>query len=285
MFNHHLMPLDAAQISPLDRGWTLADGCFETLRVVDGAAVWLDAHLARLRRGLHILAIPEPDVARLPDDLARLLAAHQERDGVARLQITRGIQPERGLAALLNPTPTMLLTLAPPVPLPAQPVECRAIIATRTRRNEWSPLSQIKATANYPDLLLALAEAHERGADEALLRNTAGAVVCGTVANVWAVRDGRLHTPPLNAGATAGILRQHLIVAAQSWGVTVVETSLSPADVLNADEVLLTNVVRGVQAVVSLDGQPIGNGAAGAMAQRVLAWVRVAQGLGIRTVR
>ena len=115
-----------------------------------------------------------------------------------------------------------------------------------------------------------------------MLRNTAGAVVCGTVANVWAVRSECLHTPPLNAGATAGILRQHLIAAAQSWGVTVVETPLSPADVLNADEVLLTNVVRGVQAVVSLDGQPIGTGVAGPMARRVLAWVRFAQGLGAR---
>jgi len=273
VFNHHLVSLDAAQISPLDRGWTLADGCFETLRVVDGAALWLDAHLARLRRGLHILAIPEPDLARLPADLTRLLTAHKERDGVARLQITRGIQTKRGLAPASNPTPTMLLTLAPPVMLPAQAVELRAIIATQTRRNEWSPLSQIKALANYPDLLLALAEAHKRGADEALLLNTAGAVVCGTVANVWAVRGGRLHTPPLGSGATAGIVRQHLIAAAQNWGVTVVETPLSPTNLLGADEVLLTNVVRGVQAVVALDGQPIGNGAAGPMARRVLAWI------------
>ena len=88
------------------------------------------------------------------------------------------------------------------------------------------------------------------------------------------MRDGRLHTPPLNAGATAGIVRQYLIVAAQSWGVTVVETSLSPADVLNADEVLLTNVVRGVQAVVALDGQPIGTGAAGVGVGALRAGVR-----------
>ena len=51
---------------------------------------------------------------------------------------------------------------------------------------------------------------------------------------------------------------------------------------LNADEVLLTNVVRGMQAVVSLDEQPMGTGAAGPMARRVLAWVRFAQGLGAR---
>ena len=115
-----------------------------------------------------------------------LLGAISLSDAGVRLTLTRGPGP-RGLALPPETTPTLLMGLraAPP----AQPV--RATIAQGTRRNERSPLSRTKALG-YLDAILALREANERGADEALLLNTRDRLACATAANLWAVRDGRL---------------------------------------------------------------------------------------------
>ncbi len=274
ILNGALLPLGAARIAPSDRGWTLADGCFETLRATDGGALWLDQHRARLGAGLAVLGIDAPDLGDLPAAIARLLAAHGATAGVVRLQVSRGPSAERGLAPPASSQPTTLLTFAPVVPFPAAPSERRAIIAATTRRNEWSPLSGIKALASYPDLQIALAEARQHGADEALLRNTAGDLVCGTVANLWLVRGRTLHTPTLDCGATPGVVRRNLIAAAATLGLAVSERRIQPVELWDADEVLLTNVVRGAQAVVAVDGRPIGSGAAGPVARQALGWIR-----------
>ncbi|HYF64811.1 MAG TPA: aminotransferase class IV [Herpetosiphonaceae bacterium] len=272
LLNGRLLPLAEARIDPAERGWTLADGCFETLRVVDGAAIRLEAHLGRLGRGLALLGIPAPDRADAAPALARLLGANGRRDGVARLQVTRGVAARRGLLPDDAGPPTVLLTLAPPAERPDAPAPIEAIIAGVTRRNEWSPLSQVKALANYPDALLALGEARRRGADDALLLNTRGELCCSSVANLWLASGDTLRTPPLGSGATAGVVRAALLEAAPRLGLRVAETPLDPADLWAADEALLTNSVRGVQSVVAVDGRPIGAGAPGPLSRRLLEW-------------
>ena len=213
------------------------------------------------------------DPAGVAPALDQLLAALGRRDGVARLQVTRGVAIQRGLLPEVAGPATVLLTLAPAVAWPADPAPRRAIIATVTRRNEWSPLSQVKALANYPDALLALAEAQRRGADEAIMLNTRGDLACASVANLWLARSGTLLTPPLASGATAGVVRAALLAAAPRLGLRAQETPLTPDDLWAADEALLTNSVRGVQALVAVDGRPIGAGAPGPLARRVLEWL------------
>ena len=273
VLNGQLLTLAEARIDPAERGWTLADGCFETLRVVDGAALRLDAHLDRLGRGLALLGIAAPDRAGVAPALGWLLDTVGRRDGVARLQVTRGVAARRGLLPETAGPATVLLTLAPAVVWPADPAPRRAIIATVTRRNEWSPLSQVKALANYPDALLALAQAQRRGADEAILLNTRGDLACASVANLWLARSGTLLTPPLASGATAGVVRAALLAAAPRLGLRAQETPLTPDDLWAADEALLTNSVRGVQALVAVDGRLIGDGQPGPLSRRVLAWL------------
>lgn len=285
VLNGRLLPLAEARIDPAERGWTLADGCFETLRIVNGAAIRLEAHLDRLGRGLALLGIPAPDPAAVAPALAGLLEACGQRDGVARLQVSRGAAARRGLLPETAGPPTVLLTLAPPADRPADPEARRAIIASLTRRNEWSPLSQVKALANYPDALLALGEARRRGADEALLLNTRGDLACASVANLWLARGGTLLTPPLGAGATAGVVRAALLAAAPRLGLRAAESPLLPADLWVADEALLTNSVRGVQSVVAVDGRPIGAGAPGPLARRLLDWFLEEDALNAETQR
>ena len=249
--NGHLRR-DEPRIDAGDRGFTLGDGLFETVRVKDGAARHLDRHFARLRDGLAVLdfALPHDDGA-LTSAMAALVAASGVTDAVLRLTVTRG-PGGRGASVPAIPTPTALITLAP---MPSLPTEARAITATVTRRNQHSPLSRIKSL-NFLDNVLARREAEGKGADEAILLNTEGRVAEGATANLFVRHGGRIITPPLSEGALPGTLRGAALAAGLAE-----EAPLDPATLAAAEEIVLTNAIA-VRAVTDLDGRSLAPGAA-----------------------
>lgn len=252
--NGTLMTLAEARLRPDDRGFTLGDGLFETLAVRDGAPLRVGAHLGRLRGGCETLALPlayADDVLR--DALAAVAAQAAGATGTLRLTVSRGPAP-RGVAPPEVPAPTVLITAAPASLAP--PAPAAVAIAAVTRRNEHSPLARLKSL-NYLDGVLARQEAARRGADDALMLNTAGAVAEATAANLFAVIDGRAVTPPVADGALPGLMR-----AAVAKMLGAEERTLTPADLDAASEIVLTNVT-GIRPVVRLDGRPVGAGRPG----------------------
>lgn len=235
-----------ARIAPHDRGFTLGDGVFETIRIADGRPRHLERHLARLSRGAGVLGITLAAGAAHPA-VAQLLSASGLAEGILRLTVSRG-EGARGLLPPPSPRPTILATVAPWAPPPAR---IRLATATVTCRNEHSPLASIKSL-NMLDNVLARAEAAALGADEALLLNTAGRVAEAATANLFALLDGALVTPPVAEGALPGIARAVMMAT-----VTVAERRLTPAELRRASEIVLTNSL-GVRAVASLDGHPVG---------------------------
>lgn len=251
--NGELLPTGTARIDPADRGFTLGDGLFETIRVTGGTAPRLDRHLARLRASAAVLELPIPftDPA-LAAAVAAVIAAQDATDAVVRLTVTRGTGA-RGVLPPADPHPTVLITLAPAGP-PAGPVE--AVIAQDTRRNEHSPLSRLK-TLNYLDSILARREAARRGAGEALLLNSAGRLAEASVANLFIVVNGTLLTPPVADGALPGVRRALIL---ERGGVE--ERPLSPEALWSADEAFLSNSLS-LRPLVAVDGRPIGTGTPG----------------------
>ena len=124
------------------------------------------------------------------------------------------------------------------------------IVASSTRRNEHSPLSRIKSL-NYGDAVLARIAAADRGADDALLRNTAGLLCEATAANLIILRGDRLPTPRVEDGALPGIRRALLIERA---GTT--ETEIDSHLLATADAAFLCNSPD-LRAVAALDGHPV----------------------------
>jgi branched-chain amino acid aminotransferase len=248
--NGTLVGAGTARIEPGDRGFTLGDGLFETIRYAEGRAVRLDRHLERLRHGAGFLGIPlDRSDAEIAAGLDAVIAAQLLTAAVIRITLTRGPAP-RGLLPPPVPAPTLMIAAAPlasPVP-PAH-----AVIATVTRRNEASPLSRLK-TLNYLDNILARREALERGADEAILLNTRGKVAEASAANLFILADGVLKTPPVEDGALPGIARAVLI---ERCGA--IEASLSPDDLARAGAVFLSNSL-GLRPVAAIEGRAIGNG-------------------------
>ncbi|AIB15500.1 2-keto-4-methylthiobutyrate aminotransferase (plasmid) [Azospirillum argentinense] len=257
--NGRLLSAEEARIDPADRGFTLGDGLFETIRVAGGTACHLDRHLARLADSAALLGLPLPHDAAALAAAEALIAAQGCVEGVLRITLTRGTGA-RGVLPPVDAVPTLLMTLAP-APPPAGPVE--AVIARVTRRNEHSPLSRVKSL-NYLDSILARQEAATRGAGEALLLNSAGRLAESSVANLFIVRDGRLLTPPVTEGALPGIRRALILERGDAS-----EAPLSVADLLGAGEAFLTNSL-GVRPLLRVDGQIIGAGTVGPVTAALL---------------
>ncbi|MBB2165340.1 2-keto-4-methylthiobutyrate aminotransferase [Gluconacetobacter sp. 1b LMG 1731] len=239
-----LIARDAARIDPADRGLTLGDGLFETMRVSAGHIAHLPRHLDRLRDGAATLLFPEPDLDAIEAALHQVVRRNTLDEGTLRLTLTRGCGP-RGLLPPPRPHPTLLIAPFPAAPAPGP---ASLIVSTRIRRDAHSPLSRIKSL-NYLPNILARLEAEQRGADDALLLNGAGQVAESTVSTVLALRDGRLLTPPVADGALPGIARAVLLEAG-----LVAEASLMPDDL--AGGAILVNSLS-VRPVVSLDGAPL----------------------------
>lgn len=271
-----LVAPSAARIDPADRGLLLGDGLFETMRAVAGRVPLLDRHLARLRAAAAALGIPVPyDAAAIAAASAAVLAANRLADAALRLTLTRGPGP-RGLLPPPEPWPTLLLAA---FPLPPPPAPARAILATVTRRNERSPLSRLKVLS-YLDPLLALREAQGRGANEALLLNTADRLACAATANLFLIEpDGRLATPPPSEGVLPGITRGLVIELTRELGVGCVEAPLAPARLRSAAGAFLTGSLAGVRPLLAVDGRPIGTGAPHPLAQRLQAAWRARLGI------
>jgi len=253
--NGAIVPPDFARIDPADRGFTLADGLFETLRAYNGKPFRLEDHLVRLETSAQALGIPLLfDAVMIAEAVLELLTANAltEGDAAIRITATRGTGP-RGLIPPADVKPTLMITTSA---YHALPDTCAATLVD-IRRNEGSPLSRMKSLG-YLDNVLATREAAERGAEEAILLNNAGRVAGAARANVFAVLDGRLLTPPLSDGVLPGIARRVVLDLAEALRIPTEEASLSPADLAGAREIFLTNSLFEIRSVGRLDDRDFG---------------------------
>ena len=251
-----------------DRGFTLADGLFETM-VASGDRIFrLDDHLTRLQRGAGVLYIQLPPVEELVDAIHEALLRNGLPHSVVRLTVTRGIDPGRGLDVTPGITPSVVVRVTPwHGPLDSLP-QGRRLILSNIRRNDLSPLAGIKSLS-YAEGVVARLRAQRCGADDALMCNTRGFLTGATSSNIFAVIRGELVTPPEGDGALPGIARRTVLEEAGRLGILVSELSLMPEGVAGADEVFLTNVVTGVVPAVSVFGAAVGPGLSGPVTERL----------------
>lgn len=233
-----------------DRGLLLADGVFDTSRIVSGRIILRQAHIARIVHDADALGISVSAAAL--DSLAKETVP-AGGDGALRLTVTRG-PGARGLAGATSGAPTMMGRFSPAqTPYPMAPVR---LGISSIRRNATSPTARHK-TLSYTDNIMALREAVAAGDDDALLLSFDGRVACASAANVFARFGDRLVTPPVTDGAMPGIIRNWLLEAAASAGLEAIEESLSPHRLMQADGIFLTNSLRIFQPVRSFSGREL----------------------------
>lgn len=234
----HLIPAD-------DRGFQYGDGLFETALLIRRRVRFLDDHLQRLFDGCARLGIAAPDEQTLRNEIAQV-TADAER-GVLKIIVTRG-SGGRGYRPS-GTASTRVVVLHPLIPAPQKALRLRWC-DIRLGRN--ARLAGIKHL-NRLEQVLAQGEWRDGDADEGLMLDTEGEVVCATSANVFAVRDGALITPDLRFSGVQGVMRAQVLKAAAKLRLAVSEEPLWPHDIETASEVFITNAVRGIRSVASLD--------------------------------
>lgn len=236
-------------LDPRDRGLTLGDGLFETMLVVNRTPLWANMHLARMESAAQELGISF-DRQKIDDGIAAVLGNATDQHHALRVTLTRG-SGGRGLPGN-GATPSLLITAEPFDPalmfLPA------SLLTATVRRSTASPAARLK-TLSYIDNIAAAREAAARAMDDALMLNTEGRVACTSIANIFMLKGTKLITPSRDQAILTGVMRQALLAAAHHLGLATEERPIKPAELLKADAVFLTNSLRFVRPVKSIDQQ------------------------------
>jgi branched-subunit amino acid aminotransferase/4-amino-4-deoxychorismate lyase len=207
--------------------------------------VRLIEHAARVSVDTSLLA--EESVSA---SLAELIEANKVKDGRARVTLRaateQGIWQVSGHGA--RQTDLIIIT----GDLHPVSEDGLALTLSPYRINTLSPLAGIKSV-NYLEHILPLEEARSRDFDEAVMLNERGEVVSATVANIFWVTGGAVHTPALPTGALAGTTRARVIELAGELSIPLVEGVYDLAALGDANEIFLTSAGHGVQIVTTFD--------------------------------
>jgi D-alanine transaminase len=264
--NGELVPLRAARISPLDRSFLFGDGVYEVVPVYGGQVPRLSAHLARLARSLTQLRIRNPhDDTGWRQLISALIARNGGGDLYVYLQVSRGAEYGRNHAPLPDIAPTVFAFCAP---LPALTSETRehGVACITAADIRWARCD-IKSVALLANVLLR-AEALERGAVEAILLRD-GWLTEASASSVHVVIDGEIRTPPNSTRLLPGTTRALVDELADAHGMPRRAMAVSEAALRAADEVWIAAATRGVVAVTTLDGRPVGSGRPGPLWRRM----------------
>jgi len=265
---------DSPALAVSERGFTLADGCFETMRAYRGVIFHLSAHLARMATTLGRLRIaPPPHLEQTVSAAARALRA-AGADASVRLTISRGIGAGVAVPSGAVPTSVLLIARLPVFPPALYTAGLTVRIATG-RRNEYGATAGLK-TLSYTDTVMALIEATAGGADDALLLDTAGHLCEGTSSNVFVVANGVVHTPPRSCGVLPGVTREAVLGILEASRIPVIEAPMLPDVLETADEVFLTSSLREIAPVTRVGDRPVGSGTPGPITRQVCAAYRIA---------
>ncbi len=267
---------DSASISIRDTGLLHAAGVFTTMRAYGGRVFMIERHLARIRESCEALFVPlQQKDAAIADAAHELLSRNELQDARLRLTVTRGRATQDPLHGM-RLEPTVLLTAAPLEPYPQEYYQkgMTVIVLDEQKLNPYD-LQAGHKTLDYFSKLAALREANRRQAGEALWFNVHNYLQCGSITNVTIVKDGRLHTPPTNeelrdesvrqrtayakSNVLPGVTRSVVFDLAADAGIEVDRRALTINDLLEANEVFITNSNMGIMPVCRVERKPIGD--------------------------
>jgi branched-chain amino acid aminotransferase len=260
-----------AKISVFDSGYLVGDGVWEGMRLHHGRFAFLDRHLDRLFHGLAATSI---DIGMDRAGVTRLLEDVVERNGMTdgahvRLMITRGDKktPSQHPANLIS-GPNIVVIAEHKQADPTVQDRGITLFTATVRRPPPDTLDQRLNVHSKLHEVIALIQATDAGADEALMLDTTGAVATCNATNFFIVRNGEVWTSTGESNLP-GITREAVLEVARTAGITAHEKPFDLADVYTADEAFVTGTFGGLTPVTEIDGHPIGSGRPGQMTGRL----------------
>ena len=253
-------PLSQAQVNVLDRGFLFGDGIYDVAPVYGRKLFRFDDHMARLNRSLGKIRIANPHTnEQWLERCRKLVAALAETEGcddqVVYIQVTRGVAPRdhvmpEGIA------PTVFMMSNPMKP-PTAEQRHGGVACTTARDFRWER-GDIKSISLLGNVLARQMSADQGATETILFRD--GWLTEAAACNVWIVKDGAFLGPPKSEHVLEGIRVELLHELCEEEGIAYNLKPISEADVLSADEVMLSSATKEVLAVTKLDGEPVGHG-------------------------
>lgn len=256
--NGDFLPLEQAQVSVLDRGFTFADGVYEIIPVFSGSPFRLAEHLQRLQDSLDGISLQlDYDRERWQSLIARLLQLNRvTADSSIYIQVTRGVA-ERNHFYRPDFTPTVFMYCKL-----LQHVDVSEGVSAVLHEDIRWQYCHVKAVALLPNVMMKQYARDKDGSIEAILHRD-GYVTEGAASNVFIVAGATISTPPKSNHLLPGITRDLVVELSGASGYECKETPVSKQQLLQADEIWLTSSGLGIAPVVRLDGRPISNGKPG----------------------
>lgn len=269
--NGELFPRNEAKISVFDSGYLVGDGVWEALRLHDGVLVFLDEHLDRLWQGAATIGM---DVgmtrAELTEKLWQTIDANNMHDNVhVRFMLTRGIKKTPSQDPRLTISGPNLVIIAEHKKANLATKEKGVTLFTSTiRRGSPDYLDPRLNCHSKLHEVMALVQAIEAGADEALMLDIHGFVATCNATNFFMVKKGEVWTST-GQYCMNGITWSKVISLCKREGIPVYQKNFSLFDVYGADEAFVTGTFGGLTPVIKVDGRIIGNGKFSDMTRRL----------------
>jgi len=251
-YNGKFLPAGTPFLGAGNRAFRYGDGLFETMLVEDHRIRLGSYHFDRLASGMGYLRFPTPS-GFTRGQLTREILELCTRNGHTRLSRVR-LVVFRDQGEIFDPAGSDPHYAIESWPLPegSQKLNPKGLVIDvfPEGHKACGPLANLKSN-NYLLYLLAARHAGERGLDDCLVLNSNETVADTAITNVFYFRNGRCYTPPLADGGVAGVMRRHLLAALPAAGFEVEERTVAIDDLLTADEVFLTNAIRGIRWVAA----------------------------------
>ncbi len=267
-YNGKLVAAATPVIGADSRGLRFGDGIFETMKIKDGRLILSNEHFARLWKGMQVLqfVLPKHFCPEQLEEEIMTLAKKNQHHRAARVRITifRG---NGGLYDAIDHRPNYIIqTWA----LPEGNGEWNSnglVLGIYTSvKKSCDILSNLKHN-NYLPYVMAALEAKKEKWNDAVILNSHGRICDTTIANIFYIKNEVVYTPALSEGCVAGIMRKFLMEALQAAAVECVEKVITVEEILQADEVFLTNSIYNMRWVSHIHDVPLGN----ALSQKIYA--------------
>lgn len=235
-----------------NRGLRYGDGLFETIKYKNNTCLLLDDHLKRLWHGIDLLQFAKPKLFTrqyLRDELDKLIKKNEETSARVRLSIFRG---KGGLYDAENDNPQFVIQT---MPLGSNTgtfnVNGLQICVYRDALKAADAFSNLKHN-NFLPYLMGAQFAKGQKCNDAIILNHHLRICDSTIANIFIIKNGVVHTPPLTEGCVAGVMRQFIQSQLPLIGIEVLESVITEETLLNADEVFLSNSIYNLRWVAGI---------------------------------
>jgi len=249
MYDGHFYNSSTPLVGAANRGLRYGDGLFETILYSDGGLHFMDWHFERLFNGLALLAFEIPPhftPNALAEQAEHLCKKNGHTSARIRINVFRG---NGGLYDSENHNPHCIIETWQ-LPRAGFELNENGLVTGiyPNARKAMDRFSNCKHN-NYLPYAMAALHAKKQQWNDAFLLNAAGRVCDATIANVFIVKDGAVYTPPLEEGCVAGIMRRFILENLPAHGFSVSEKPITAEDLMAADEIFITNAIRGMRWV------------------------------------